>query len=121
MCSSRVEPLGNMIIEAWSAARPIVAVSATGPRELIRHGRDGLLTPLEDPAALAYAIASLLDDPAAAVAMADAGRERFTAEYAVGPVVARWRCFLQSVSVPSSSKVGLRPNPPRAGRPLEPI
>jgi hypothetical protein len=57
---------------------------------------------LEDPVALAFAITSLLDDPIGAAAMADAGRERFVTEYAVGPVVTRWRCFLRSVSAPIS-------------------
>jgi len=96
--SSRIEPLGNMIIEAWSAARPVVAMNAAGPRELIRHGSDGLLTPLEDHVALAFAITSLLDDPTRTAAMANAGRERFVTEYAIRPVVARWRNFLKSVS-----------------------
>jgi len=96
--SSRIEPLGNMVLEAWSAARPVVAVAAKGPAELIRHGHDGLLTPLEDVAALAEAIARVLDDPAGAAFMAKAGRERFLAEYSVEPVLARWRAFLNSVA-----------------------
>jgi hypothetical protein len=54
---------------------------------------------LEDHVALAFAITSLLDDPTGAAAMANAGRERFVTEYAIEPVVARWRNFLKSVSV----------------------
>lgn len=97
VCSSRIEPLGNMVIEAWSAARPVVAAAAAGPAELIRHGQDGLLTPLENPHALAIAIASVLDDPARANALAEAGRHRFEAEFAEARVLAAWRDFLDRV------------------------
>ena len=97
VCPSRHEPLGNVVIEAWSARRPVVAAAADGPRELIADGSDGLLVPMEDPAALANAIVSLLEDPARSMALAEAGRLRYEAEYAEAPVVARWRQFLATV------------------------
>jgi glycosyltransferase involved in cell wall biosynthesis len=97
VCPSRHEPLGNVVIEAWSARRVVVAAAVDGPRELIRSGRDGLLVPPEDPNALARAIASLLDDPEHATALAEAGRLRYEAEHAEAPVVARWRQFLATV------------------------
>jgi glycosyltransferase involved in cell wall biosynthesis len=98
VCASRVEPLGNMVIEAWSAGCPVVAVAADGPRELIRDGQDGVLTPLENPAALAAAIASLLADPGRARRLAESGRRRFEAEFAAGPALARWRAFLAGIA-----------------------
>lgn len=97
VCSSRIEPLGNMVIEAWSAGCPLVALDADGPRELVRHGRDGKLVPREDVPALAGAIATLLTDRAAAAAQAAAGRVRFEAEFAAAPVLAAWRRFLATV------------------------
>ena len=96
-CPSRHEPLGNVVIEAWSARRPVVAAAAAGPRELITPGRDGLMVPPEDPAALAAAIGDLLDDPVRAAALAEAGRLRYEAAYTEAPVVARWRQFLATV------------------------
>jgi glycosyltransferase involved in cell wall biosynthesis len=96
LCSSRVEPLGNMVIEAWSAGCPIVAAAADGPAELIQNGRDGAVVPMEDPGALADAIAVLGDDPARLAAFREAGRARFEAAFAAAPVVARWQAFLQS-------------------------
>jgi glycosyltransferase involved in cell wall biosynthesis len=98
VCSSRVEPLGNMVIEAWSASRPVVAVAADGPAELIVDGVDGLLVPHEDPSALADAIGALLEDPTQAAALAAAGRARFEAEFARASVVAQWRTFLATVA-----------------------
>jgi glycosyltransferase involved in cell wall biosynthesis len=97
VCPSRHEPLGNVVIEAWSARRPVVAAAADGPRELITSGRDGMLVPPEDPGALANAMVSLLDDPERAMALAEAGRLRYEAEHAEAPVVARWRQFLATV------------------------
>ena len=96
-CPSRHEPLGNVVIEAFSAARPVVAADAAGPAELIAPNRDGLLAPREDPRALADAIAAVLADPALAKRLGRAGRARFEAEHAEAPVVAQWRAALAAM------------------------
>ena len=46
VCPSRHEPLGNVVVEAFAAGRPVVAAAAAGPRELIRPGEDGLVVPV---------------------------------------------------------------------------
>ena len=97
VCSSRVEPLGNMVIEAWSARRPVVAVAADGPRELIRDGVDGVMVAHEDPKALAACIARVLEDRDLAVRLSQAGRARFEGEFAASTVLAQWRNFLGTV------------------------
>lgn len=93
-CPSRIEPLGNVVLEAWSANRPVVAAAADGPTELIRTGQDGVLVPIEDAAALADGIRHALEDRVHATALAAAGRARFEAEFAERPVLAQWRTFL---------------------------
>lgn len=97
VCSSRVEPLGNMVIEAWSARTPLVAVAADGPAELVVDGEDGLMVPHEDPAALAAAIARALGDDALRARMAAAGRARFEADFSAPVVLGKWRGFLAGV------------------------
>jgi glycosyltransferase involved in cell wall biosynthesis len=97
VCSSRQEPLGNMVIEAWSARRPVVAAGIGGPAELIANGRTGLLVPPDDAAALAGAIGQVLDNPTRAAALAEAGRARYEADFAEAPVLSRWRDFLATV------------------------
>lgn len=97
VCPSRHEPLGNVVIEGWSARRPVVAASSAGPVELIAHDRTGLLVPLDDPRALAAALRDVLSDTARASALAAAGRVRYEADFALAPVVARWRTFLATV------------------------
>lgn len=91
---SRIEPLGNVVLEGFAATRPVVAAAADGPRELIEHGRTGLLVPIGDDAALAAAIGTLLADPARATAIGAAGRAAFEAEHAAPPVLAAWDSFL---------------------------
>ena len=97
VCSSRREPLGNVVLEAWSAGCPVIATDAEGPRELIAEGSDGLLVPREEPDGLAESVAALLATPDRAAALAEAGRRRFLAEFAEAPVLAAWRRFLASI------------------------
>ncbi|MDR7382461.1 glycosyltransferase family 4 protein [Promicromonospora iranensis] len=81
---SRVEPFGNVAVQAMLAARPVVVSRTQGLAEIVRDGETGLLVPPDDPVALAKAVAALLDDPARASVLADAGRrdavERFGVE-----------------------------------------
>jgi len=95
---SRVEPLGNVVLEGFSAARPVVAAAADGPREVIEDGRTGTLVPIGDDAAMAAAIAALLADPPRAQAIAAAARTEFEARYAEAPVLAAWSLFLQAAA-----------------------
>jgi glycosyltransferase involved in cell wall biosynthesis len=95
---SRIEPLGNVVLEGFSAARPVIATAAEGPRELIEDGRTGLLVPIGDHAALAGAIGALLAEPARAAAIGTAGRAAFEAQHAEAPVLAAWSRFLEAAA-----------------------
>ncbi len=97
ICPSRHEPLGNVVIEAWSAGTPVIAADAAGPSELITPGRDGLLVQKEDAAALASQIRALLADSALAHALGAAGRKRYEAEFAPAPVLAQWHDTLDGM------------------------
>ena len=37
ICPSRIEPLGNIIIEAWSYKLPVLASNIMGPKRLINN------------------------------------------------------------------------------------
>ncbi|MEI6158836.1 MAG: glycosyltransferase [Roseococcus sp.] len=97
LCPSRHEPLGNVVLEAWSAARPVIAASAQGPSELIEEGVTGLLVPVDAPEPMAEAIRAPQGDAGRAAALAAAGRARFEEHFAEGPVLAQWREFLHKV------------------------
>jgi glycosyltransferase involved in cell wall biosynthesis len=57
------ENLPYAIIEAQALGRAVVASDLGGARELIEHGRSGLLVPAGEPLALAQAIGELMSSP----------------------------------------------------------
>ena len=59
--------------EAMALGTPVIAAAADGPSELINHGKNGLLVPIKDTAALADAILSLLNDPVLARGLSETG------------------------------------------------
>jgi glycosyltransferase involved in cell wall biosynthesis len=75
------EDWGLVIIEAMASGKPTIAVNRGGPREIVRHERDGLLAE-PSPVAFADAMCRLafergLRDRLAAAATARAGRFRW--------------------------------------------
>ena len=70
------ESFGIVLLEAMSAARPVVASAIPGYAAVVRDGIDGVLFPPGDAAALASALERVLRDPERARAMGAAGRER---------------------------------------------
>ncbi|MGE4490584.1 MAG: glycosyltransferase [Kiritimatiellales bacterium] len=72
-CPSRYEPLGNTILEAWACGKPLVATQTSGASELITPDENGLITPIEDPDALANAFGQLMNNPELRDALAAAG------------------------------------------------
>jgi phosphatidylinositol alpha-mannosyltransferase len=70
------ESFGLVLVEAMAAGVPVVASDIAGYREVVRHGRDGLLVPPADPAALAEAVERILSDPGLANRLREGGRSR---------------------------------------------
>ena len=81
---ARAEPFGNAVIEGQLARLPVVATAQQGHLETVIDDVTGLHVPVESAQAIADAVARLIDDPALADRLADAGRaralEEFTAE-----------------------------------------
>mgnify|MGYP000997476360 CR=1 FL=1 len=75
------EPFGLVAVEAMAAGRPVVASRTGGLARIVADGETGLLTPPGDAAALADALARLLDDPALRARLGAAGRARALAEH----------------------------------------
>ena len=95
--TSRYEGFPNTLAEAMAHGRAAVSYDCdTGPRDIIRHERDGLLvSPVGDVAALTRSLDRLLAD--------DAERERMAAHaaevrerYSVDKILARWDELMQS-------------------------
>jgi len=73
--SSWQEPFGMVVADAMLSRRPVVGTSVGGLPELVRHGESGLLVEPNDPAALAEAVVSILQNPAVAREMGERGYE----------------------------------------------
>jgi phosphatidylinositol alpha-1,6-mannosyltransferase len=71
----------NALLEAMACGRPVVASTAGGIPDLVRHGRDGFLVPPGDAGALGAAIGRLLGDAGTARALGRAGRERVARDF----------------------------------------
>lgn len=82
-----MEGLGVSLLQAASAGLPIVASDAGGMPEVVRHGRNGLLVPPADVAALAAAVAALLRDGGLAARMGLAGKALVREEFSVDAMV----------------------------------
>jgi len=75
-CPSRREGFGVACLEAMAHARPVVATSVGGLRDLVVDGETGLVVPPGDPPALRAALERLLGDRELRRRLGDAGRER---------------------------------------------
>ena len=60
---SHREGLPGSLLEAAASGRPMIATDAPGCREIVIQDETGLLVPIEDPEALAQAIAKLATSP----------------------------------------------------------
>ena len=75
------EGVPKVLLEAAACARCIVASDAPGCREIVQHGKTGVLVPLRDPRALASAIETLLAKPELRAAMGKRARALVEAEF----------------------------------------
>jgi glycosyltransferase involved in cell wall biosynthesis len=86
VASSWWEGFGRPPLEAMACGTPVVMTDSRGVREYARHEDNCLLTPIQDPPALAAAIDRVLSDPDLARRLGEAGRQTaldFTWERAV--------------------------------------
>ncbi|NQV80237.1 MAG: glycosyltransferase [Alphaproteobacteria bacterium] len=98
VCSSRHEPLGNVIVEAWAEECPVVATAAQGPRELIEDGVSGLLVPLSDHERLAGAINQVLSQPTLGQRLKEGGRDRYLGAFTKDVVVDQYMAFFEKIA-----------------------
>ena len=78
---SHREGLPTVVLEAQAAGKPVIGASATGIVDVIEHEQTGLLFPVGDVAALANAIARVVEDQTLARKIADAGRQQVLCKF----------------------------------------
>lgn len=100
------EGFANVIIEAMACGIPVIAVDCPyGPRDIIKHGENGLLVPMNDEEALVDAILTLLHNRELSDLIASRGTER-AEDFSVHKMVENYESFfyqLQDVRYVSNS------------------
>lgn len=91
------EPFGRVVVEGMLAERPVVAMKAGGPLEIITNGIDGVLVDPDDAGALANAVRDLLSDEQRRRVIAEAGRKTALSRFSVEHLLARTSEEIESV------------------------
>ena len=106
------EGVPKALIEAAASERAIVATDVPGCRDIVRHGTNGLLVPPKNPAALADAIAQLLNDAPLRAEMGRRGREiavnEFSEEKVIQQTLALYHKLLSGGAAPVSADSPVR-------------
>jgi glycosyltransferase involved in cell wall biosynthesis len=89
----------TVILEAMSAARPVVSTRLAGIPELVVPGKTGLLVSPGDTAALANALERLIRDPALRQNYGEAGRMRIEQHFEIKKTIAPLLRLLQESAV----------------------
>ncbi|PLX44071.1 MAG: hypothetical protein C0609_06405, partial [Deltaproteobacteria bacterium] len=78
---SLTEGLPNVVLEAFSYGKPVVATAVGGVPELVEDGVNGILVPPGEPRALAEAVQALVVSPDLMEEYGKAGRTRVSEEF----------------------------------------
>ncbi|MGI4851033.1 MAG: glycosyltransferase [Janthinobacterium lividum] len=97
ICPSRIEPLGNVIIEAWAYGLPVIAAKSAGALGLIQEGENGLLVPLEDIEGMAQAIQRVQQEANLASDLAKAGEETYLDHFTEEKVCRQYIDFFHKI------------------------
>ncbi len=99
------EGLGVVLLEAMNYGTPVIASRIGGIPDIVEEGVSGLLVPAGDAAALAGALRRLIEDPALARRLGEAGRQRV-----------RERCDWDARASRPGSRPGPSCTPPGTGQ-----
>jgi glycosyltransferase involved in cell wall biosynthesis len=103
ICPSRKETLGNVILEAWNHGLPVVSTRTPGAIELIDDGRTGLLSPIQDPPALAVRIQDMLTaTPSQRAGFGEVGRQYLQANFSKPAIVGAYLSLYDRLLVQGS-------------------
>ncbi len=85
--SSLWEGLPIVILEAMAAKKPVVATAVDGVKEVVDHGKTGLLVEPQSPDLLAKSVIELIKNPSQAKEFGRRGRERVEKFFSIKRVI----------------------------------
>jgi len=101
---SRTEAFGNVVLEAMASGLAIVSADTDSSRQLIEHGRSGVLVSAPDADAFGAEIATLIADPQRRQQLGSEARKasaRFSWDAASDSVLAAYRSLLSGRPAPA--------------------
>jgi glycosyltransferase involved in cell wall biosynthesis len=94
------EAFSQVMVEALWMARPLVMTDVSGARDVIRNGKNGLIVPPFDAAALADAIGRLAADSEFRESMAAAGNEYVKSNLNIETVIPGYeRSYMKAMGI----------------------
>ncbi len=95
--SSFHEPLGNVILEAWSLKVPVVSAASEGPSWLIEHGETGLLCQPMNVDDFAAKITRAQHDPALLASLAAKGHAKWASGFSKDVICRQYTDFFSKI------------------------
>lgn len=101
---SHSEGMSNALLEYMAAGRAVIATDVGANARLVRHGKDGLIVPPGDEAALVAAIGEMLANPLRAAGFGASARKRAETEFSRQAMRRRFEAFYQQLLGRSSDE-----------------
>ena len=97
---SLYEGVSGAILEAMAARLPVVTTPVGGTVDIVADGVNGLLVPVQNPAALAEALVRVARDPGLAQRLGDAGRKVVERRFSLDRVLRQYaRAYAEAAGV----------------------
>lgn len=95
---SRVEPFGNVAIQAFAYHVPLITTASEGPRQYVANNQDALVVPVDDVNALAAAMTKLISDKTLQDKLITAGYEKYQTRFSESAGVKAYLDFYQEIA-----------------------
>jgi glycosyltransferase involved in cell wall biosynthesis len=103
---SRHEPFGIVVLEAWSAGRPVLVTRVGGLQTLVEDGVSGLFFPAGNVATAALQMQRLAADPGLRERLAAHGRSLAISRYSWAQVAAETEAIYQAAEAYAARRAG---------------
>ena len=94
---SRYEPFGTVFVQAWARHTPLITSDASGPKQFVRHGEDGLIVPIDNVAAFSSSIERLAGDAALRERLAENGYQRYLDDFKKEQTLAAYKGYYEEI------------------------
>ncbi|MCG8491516.1 MAG: glycosyltransferase [Sneathiellales bacterium] len=95
---SRIEPFGNVTLDAWASKTPVVAAASAGPAAYIRHGETGLLGEIDNVEELTSLTRQLIEDKKLAATLIENGRQEYESKFTGQVAVQNWKTLFEQLT-----------------------